>query len=281
MADVPVHPPFPAYRGPKPFVFVSYAHKNGEAVFADLDELHKRGIRIWYDEGIDPGNEWPEEIAKALALARIVLVFITPAAVASRNVRNEVDYALSQNKTVCSIHLLETTLPPGMELRLGSVQAIMKYRMSPDNYWKKLISCLPDDCRDSPICSTIQNYLEQAIEKKCGINLGPLHAYFAESGCSIVALKENTPVARWPVPSDLSVVADELFKLAKGEDPWRPDDEFLVELTTTKRPFTGNWYKASGSAVDLDLDCQICGHTTYITPADGERPPPHCPHCGA
>ena len=50
--------PFPAYRGNEPYIFVSYAHKNAEAVFAEINRWNKQGYNIWYNEGIAPGNEF-------------------------------------------------------------------------------------------------------------------------------------------------------------------------------------------------------------------------------
>ena len=35
--------PFPAYRGNEPYIFVSYAHKNAEAVFAEINRWNKQG----------------------------------------------------------------------------------------------------------------------------------------------------------------------------------------------------------------------------------------------
>ena len=47
---------FPVYRGEKPYIFVSYAHVDSETVLPIAEELHKRGYRVWYDEGIEAGR---------------------------------------------------------------------------------------------------------------------------------------------------------------------------------------------------------------------------------
>ncbi len=143
MPDVDLPLPFEAYTGDQPYVFVSYAHRDGHRVFPELQALHDNGFRIWYDEGIDPGNEWPDEIAKALHRASFFLVFISPAAVESRNVRNEINFALNREKPFLAIHLEDVHLPPGLELRMGDIQAIMKWRMSEEHYAKKVASSLP------------------------------------------------------------------------------------------------------------------------------------------
>jgi len=124
---------------------VSYAHLDGALVFPEIQALHNAGYRLWYDEGIDPGNEWPDEIATALDGASLFLVFISEALVRSRNVRNEVNYALNRSKPFLAIHLDEVGLPPGLELSMGSIQAVMKQRMTEEQYRAKLSKALPQE----------------------------------------------------------------------------------------------------------------------------------------
>ncbi len=57
--------PFPAYKGEEPYVFVSYAHKDVSLVYPELTWLNNQGINIWYDEGIEAGTEWREELGQA------------------------------------------------------------------------------------------------------------------------------------------------------------------------------------------------------------------------
>ena len=144
MPDVNLPLPFDAYAGEEPFVFVSYAHKDGYLVYPEIKALHDSGVRIWFDGGIDPGNEWPEDIAQALLKAQMFLVFVTPSSVESQNVRNEINYAINKKKPFLAVHLQEVQLPAGLELRMGDIQAILKYRMTEENYNKKLLSTFPE-----------------------------------------------------------------------------------------------------------------------------------------
>ena len=52
------------------------------------------------------------------------LVFISPKAVLSKNVRNEIHYALNKEKRFLAVHIEQTSLPEGLELRMGDIQAI-------------------------------------------------------------------------------------------------------------------------------------------------------------
>ena len=111
--------PYPAYRGNDPYVFVSYAHLDQDRVFAEIKRFNEAGFHVWYDEGISPGNEWPEEIAEALSKATVFVVMLTPTSAPRENVLNEIDYALDEHKPVIAIYLEEAELTPGLRLRIS------------------------------------------------------------------------------------------------------------------------------------------------------------------
>jgi biotin carboxyl carrier protein len=142
--------PFEAYPGTDPYIFASYSHKDSALVFSELKTLHEQGFRIWYDEGIASGSEWPEFIATALHGASVFLVYISHAAVESRNVRNEINFALNRGKPFLAVYLEDTSLPPGLELRMGDIHAIMKWKMAEDYYERKITSAFPASVRRKP-----------------------------------------------------------------------------------------------------------------------------------
>ena len=130
-----------AYEGKEPYIFVSYAHKDSDEVLPLLDALAEKGCRIWYDNGIAPGSEWPEYIATHLDRSAMVLAFISPNSIASANCRREVTFSLSRQKLFIGIYLQETELSPGMEMQLSSQQCIMKYRYPTlEEFCRKLLS---------------------------------------------------------------------------------------------------------------------------------------------
>jgi len=115
---------FKPYEGKEPYIFVSYSHKDSALVFPVLQELHNRGLRIWYDKGIDPGSEWPEEIANHLLNCGLFLLFMSPDAADSHNVRREITMAVDKKKPLLNVYLKETELQPGLQLQLNLVQYI-------------------------------------------------------------------------------------------------------------------------------------------------------------
>ena len=66
--------------------------------FREIQRLHESGYRIWYDEGIEPGNDWPQHIAQAVVNCSLFLIFTSPRSAASENCRNEINLALNRKK---------------------------------------------------------------------------------------------------------------------------------------------------------------------------------------
>lgn len=88
-----------AYEGNKPYIFVSYAHLDSDMVLPVIRALYEKKYRVWYDEGISPGSEWPDNIERHLFGADTVLVFVSAHSLASVNCENEVRAAAGQKPT--------------------------------------------------------------------------------------------------------------------------------------------------------------------------------------
>jgi TolB-like protein len=134
--------PFPAYSGDEPYIFVSYAHDDAALVYPEITRLRNEGFNIWYDEGINPGSTWRDEVALALTQCSLFLYFMTPRSVASPNCLNEVNFSLSRERKILSVHLEQTELPIGLELSLSAMQAIIRADHAVDVYGTKLTSAL-------------------------------------------------------------------------------------------------------------------------------------------
>ena len=136
--------PYAPYRGPLPFVFVSYSHADTDAVFSDLDLLGQQGFRLWFDEGITPGAHWRDEIAHAIRNASLVLFFATPNSGASEHCKREINFALDIGRPIASVLLEDTPLPDGIRFALGGWQSILKYELSASRYTEVLINLVLD-----------------------------------------------------------------------------------------------------------------------------------------
>ena len=95
----------PAYEGKGNFIFVSYSHKDSGTVYPFITDLFEKKYRVWYDEGIAPGSEWPYNIEVHLKSCSTVLVFVSENSLASRNCDNEVVNALDNKKKIIQYSL--------------------------------------------------------------------------------------------------------------------------------------------------------------------------------
>jgi len=148
-ADASLPPPFPAYQGQEPYIFVSYAHKDVATVYPELQRLHEQGYRIWYDQGIVPGEGWAARIEEAIEQCAYFVVFLTANALVSDNVLDEIHCARELHKPTIAIYQAAVTLPKGTHLRLSRIQAIMRHELSAEDYRRKLDVALPDTLRES------------------------------------------------------------------------------------------------------------------------------------
>jgi hypothetical protein len=75
-------------------------------------------------QGIEGGKYWPEAISKAILECRILLLFMSPASMASDNVRNEVQIAFEERKVIVILMLEDVEIPPAMRYQLAGRQRI-------------------------------------------------------------------------------------------------------------------------------------------------------------
>lgn len=119
-------------EGKKPYLFISYAHEDTTKVVAAIRGLQRLGYRIWYDMGISAGAQWPEDVADHIYGCDAVLAFMTPNSIQSDNCREELFYAKKCNKKILLAYLDKCDLTHGMDMRLGMLQAIERWRCKDD-----------------------------------------------------------------------------------------------------------------------------------------------------
>ena len=130
------------YQGNEPYLFISYAHADEQAVGSVLEHLEKHSVRFWYDDGIEVGSEWPEYIAERLASSKMMLAFVSNAYAVSNNCRKEMHYAVSNGIKTINVFLEDADITPGMSLQIGNIFALMKYRMEEGEFYDRLYQAL-------------------------------------------------------------------------------------------------------------------------------------------
>ncbi|MBE6778421.1 MAG: toll/interleukin-1 receptor domain-containing protein [Ruminococcaceae bacterium] len=111
------------YKGNDPYIFVSYAHRDADRVFPLIGALQEAGYRVWFDQGIEAGTEWSNNIASHLSNCSTFLFFTSSNSVQSENCLDEVAYAKSHKKPALLAFLEEdVVLPDGTEMQTARFQ---------------------------------------------------------------------------------------------------------------------------------------------------------------
>ncbi|MBR3306155.1 MAG: BspA family leucine-rich repeat surface protein [Lachnospiraceae bacterium] len=112
------------YNDQKPYIFISYAHRDSHTVLGIINDLIAAGYNVWWDEGIDPGTEWDENIALHVKGCGYFVAFMSKNYIASKNCKDELNYSRDLDKDQLLVYLEDVELPDGMAMRMNRIQSI-------------------------------------------------------------------------------------------------------------------------------------------------------------
>lgn len=185
------------YIGEKPYIFVSYAHKDSEVVMRAIALLQQSGFRVWYDEGIDPGSEWPDTIEKYLERSSYFIGFISANALDSNYCKCELHTAFNERKKMLIVYLENIKLEGGLKMQLSSRQAIHWYKYASENaFFEKLLTAPGlNDCRESE--NNVKTINASTAAQANSNTAVELHPAAAEQNNSVeIAAKHNSNEAQ-------------------------------------------------------------------------------------
>ncbi|MBT8272381.1 MAG: toll/interleukin-1 receptor domain-containing protein, partial [Bacteroidia bacterium] len=93
-------------------IFVSYSSKDRPFAIGLVEELERLGAKVWIDQkGIKFGDDWDNTIEEALNKSETFLLIISPTAIESRNVHDEVSIAIIDEKRMVPLLIKPCKLP--------------------------------------------------------------------------------------------------------------------------------------------------------------------------
>ena len=123
---------------PTPTTFFSYSRADSEFVLRLATDLRAAGAKVWLDQlDIDAGQLWDSAVEEALRASPRQVVVLSPEAVNSQNVMDEVSYALEEHKQVIPVFYRNCQMP----FRLRRVQYI-DFRTDYDHGLRDLLRAL-------------------------------------------------------------------------------------------------------------------------------------------
>jgi adenylate cyclase len=104
-------------------IFISYSSKDREKADQLIELLSSAGLSVWIDrQGIDVATSWSGEIVDAIDQCKALVVLLSPASVASKNVVREVALAFEKNKKIFPLDLEPVTLTRDLQYHLAGIQ---------------------------------------------------------------------------------------------------------------------------------------------------------------
>ena len=105
----------------KPFIFISYSHRDRDEILPILKTLYESGWKIWYDEGLTIGDKYDETLEEHVRNCSAFLLFASENSVNSYYcIENEIPWAYEYGKPIIRCDLNEGL---DFEIREGTVAA--------------------------------------------------------------------------------------------------------------------------------------------------------------
>ena len=157
-----------------------------------------------------------------------------------------------------AIHIAETQLPPGLQLRMGDIQAIMKWRMTDEGYARKLAKAIPASLKERQI-ETI-SYAKGSVYRWWTVFQSPGGGEDVEVECNHCGAKRSY---------------DPIF----GDEP--PDTCPTCGFDGVRAP-SGPWYVVRSAGMgDRDYICRKCKNLIPVTHYESDpKILDRCPSCG-
>jgi hypothetical protein len=122
---------------------VSYVSSDRHLVLPIVERLQAAGVRVWIDFiSIPPGANYGLEISKAIQACSALVLAITPAALQSRNVKQEIQLGWKHHRPYLPLLIEPTTLPPEIEYWLEGYQWIQIHDRSEAEWLPRMIGAL-------------------------------------------------------------------------------------------------------------------------------------------
>ena len=207
---------FKPYDGEGKYIFVSYRHTDSALVYDIITAFHKRGYRLWHDEGIPSGAEFTKHLANKVKECEVFFCFLSPEYVEAEYCMKELHFAFKKKRRVIPIMLKEFDLPDDVEFELSTTN------------WDRFYEF-----------STIEQFVDKVTDKDAEY-LDP-----CKDGNVEPTLSHPPTTKKWiPIIIAIAVVvvlgiaAAFLLTRPKQEEPSTPNDPVTETVTEEKAPAT-------------------------------------------
>lgn len=233
------------YEGTQPYLFVSYAHADNDRVLPLIRGMMDRGLRVWFDAGIEPGGSWSDYIAEHLVGSHAVVIMLSSNSLASNNCRKEILMAGNYRKNVVVVCLEPLKLSPGDEMQLIDYQALYRWKYSSEDTFLSALcrgSVMEACTADSSLLAVGETVSETVVP------ISPVYETIEEPG--------SAPIP--PAKKEILPSAEETYREARGfYDKQKYAQAFQPACVAAEQGHPGAQYL---------LGCLYCHHAAHADP---------------
>ena len=238
-----------------PKTFFSYSRVDTEFTRNLATDLRNAGADLWIDQlDIQPGTRWDMEIEKALKESETIIVVLSPNAVASNNIMDEISYALENNKKVIPVIIEQCDIPFRIK-RLQYIDFVQNYNTG----FKRLSTVLKLDEQNPQAASSKADQPLSETQQKEHAGIEPIHSENTTSDHKHEIPPRKMPPGKKPLSKWIYFGAGAvallimLIFLFKSEVPSGNDIQNMSDSTTIS---TDN-VPVSEPAVDSNTDSLV------------------------
>ena len=142
----------PSYEGSNPFIFISYSHADTKQIYPILKRIAKEDYRFWYDDTMEIGEDFREELRSKIERCSAFMLFISKASMRSKYCGMEIITAFKHNKKIYPVYLEDDVeIPNALKMILENLQHLKGnvVEKDDDKHLMKLIEGLPIETKRS------------------------------------------------------------------------------------------------------------------------------------
>jgi len=228
---------------PTQFAFLSYAREDAEFVLRLAKDLRVGGAGVWVDQlDISPGQRWDRAVEDALAKCLELVVVLSPAAVESTNVMDEVSLALEDGKTVVPVIHSQCKVPFRLR-RLQYVDLSLDYKAGLDRLLETLGDGAGGTAKVSARSETARNSITTSY-------LGLLHKH------NVVEQEQSTALASEKSEGAVDARSQRRYTLAGEFALFMPERAEATEERKRAVAYFADWVEGRQRDVKTILETQ-------------------------
>jgi tetratricopeptide (TPR) repeat protein len=132
-------------------VFISYSNVDKQAAFAACATFEANGIRCWIaPRDVAAGSEWAEEIITAIESAKIMVLIFSSNSNESRQVKREIELAVSRGLTIMPLRLEQVEPTRSMAYYMAGVHWIDALTPPLENHFKRMVDWIKPHLTGGP-----------------------------------------------------------------------------------------------------------------------------------